>query len=74
MIQFLYLRVDLLAFIIIKLFSLASNEGVDYEAVVFSIGKAFENDTKSVRVHAEIIAKKHMILKCNFSLQKTNPF
>jgi cobalt-zinc-cadmium efflux system membrane fusion protein len=44
------------------LFSLASNEGVDYEAVVFSIGKAFENDTKSVRVHAEIIAKKHNLL------------
>ena len=44
------------------LFSLASNEGVDYEAVVFAIGKAFENDTKSVRVHAEIIAKKHNLL------------
>ena len=44
------------------LFSLSSNEGVDYEAVVFSIGKAFENDTKSVRVHAEIIAKKHNLL------------
>jgi cobalt-zinc-cadmium efflux system membrane fusion protein len=44
------------------LFSLSSNEGVDYEAVVFAIGKAFENDTKSVRVHAEIIAKKHNLL------------
>ena len=44
------------------LFSLASNEGVDYEAVVFAIGKAFENETKSVRVHAEIIAKKHNLL------------
>lgn len=44
------------------LFSLASNEGVDYEAVVFAIGKAFENDTKSVRVHAEIIAKNHNLL------------
>ena len=44
------------------LFSLSSNEGVNYEAEVFAIGKAFENDTKSVRVHAEIIAKKHNLL------------
>lgn len=35
---------------------------MDYEAEVFAIGKAFENDTKSVRVHAEIIAKKHNLL------------
>jgi membrane fusion protein, heavy metal efflux system len=44
------------------LFSLSSNKGVNYEAEVFAIGKAFENDTKSVRVHAEIIAKKHNLL------------
>ena len=44
------------------LFSLASNEGTEFEAIVFSIGKAFENDTKSVRVHAEIIAEKHNLL------------
>ena len=44
------------------LFSLSSNKGVNYEAEGFAIGKAFENDTKSVRVHAEIIAKKHNLL------------
>jgi len=44
------------------LFSLASDEGAVYEAVVFSIGKAFENETKSVRVHAEIAEEKHNLL------------
>ncbi|GAA4316561.1 hypothetical protein GCM10023183_37740 [Nibribacter koreensis] len=36
------------------LFSLTSNPSKTYEATIFSVGKSFENDTKSVGVHAQI--------------------
>ena len=35
-------------------FTLSSHELVDFEATIFSIGKAFDDETKSVTVHAEI--------------------
>jgi len=36
------------------LFSLTSNPSKTYEATIFSVGKSFENDTKTVVVHAQI--------------------
>jgi cobalt-zinc-cadmium efflux system membrane fusion protein len=36
------------------LFSLTSNPSKAYEATIFSVGKSFENDTKTVVVHAQI--------------------
>lgn len=43
-------------------FILASNPDSIFSAKVFTIGKAFENDTKAVRVHAEIDVNKSNLL------------
>ena len=57
------------------LFSLASNEYEVFEANVFAIGTAFENDTKSVRVHAELVKEHTNLLPGMYvnALIETNP-
>jgi len=57
------------------LFSLASDEGSIFDATVFAIGKAFENETKSIRVHAEIVGESNNLLPGMYvnALIETNP-
>lgn len=57
------------------IFSLASNENEVFEAKVFAIGTAFENETKSVRVHAELVEEHTNLLPGMFvsALIESNP-
>ncbi|MBO9618646.1 MAG: efflux RND transporter periplasmic adaptor subunit [Niabella sp.] len=39
-------------------FTLTNNPGKEYDAVIFSIGTAFEGDTKSIPIHASVTGNK----------------
>ncbi|MFN5444086.1 MAG: efflux RND transporter periplasmic adaptor subunit [Crocinitomicaceae bacterium] len=43
-------------------FILTNQDNTEIKGQIFSIGKAFENDTKSVAVHADIINDKQMLI------------
>lgn len=44
------------------LFSITSNQSKEYAAVIYAIGKSFDNTTKAVHVHADINNKAGMLL------------
>ncbi len=43
-------------------FILTNQNGAEFKGVIFNIGKSFENETKSVAVHADIVNEKHTLI------------
>ena len=43
-------------------FTLTNQDNTEIKGKIFSVGKAFENDTKSVAVHADILNDKQMLI------------
>jgi cobalt-zinc-cadmium efflux system membrane fusion protein len=43
-------------------FILTNQDGSEIRGKIFSVGKAFENETKSVAVHADILNEKQMLI------------
>lgn len=43
-------------------FILTNQNGAEFKGLIFNIGKSFENETKSVAIHADIVNEKHTLI------------